>query len=884
MKFRKTPFALAALALCSPLLPLSAQTTSMTIEAESMALSSYAIEGSRIKLTSSNGTATKTFSGASGTYNMQVHVVLENDGRPTLEVHKGNTRLHTYTYPLGTTTATFNVNNVVLASGESIKLLGRADAGAWARVDKIVLTQVATSTSAPAPSTGVVLTPVGTSTPAPTTGYSGTPYSGTPVALPKAFEAVNFDKGGQGVAYRDLTAGNAGGVYRTAEDVDIIASTDSQGGAYAVNNFQTGEWLAYTVNVPANGNYDLAIRAASNQTTPAAFHIEVDGVNVTGSIAVPKTSTWATFQWVGKQNVPLTAGKRVLKVVSEQQYFNVNAVSVLASPVAAPAPAPAPVDTSTPAPAPAPQTSTPYSGTPIALPKAFEAVNFDKGGQGVAYRDLTAGNAGGVYRTAEDVDIVTSTDSQGGAYAVNNFQTGEWLAYTVNVPANGNYDLAIRAASNQTTPAAFHIEVDGVNVTGSIAVPKTTNWSTFQWVGKQSVPLTAGTRVVKVVSEQQYFNMNAISVLASTVAAPAPAPGDTTTPAPGDTSTPVPAPVDTSTPAPAPITSACANPSAGYEGFGRNTSGGAGKPVYRVTNLNDSGAGSLRDALSQGNRCVVFDVGGTISLSSDLVVRGANVTIDGFTAPSPGITLRNRTLVMQGSSGAGNVVLRGIRSRGTSSGLDAIRVYNASNIVIDRVSVSGFGDGAIDVTERARDVTIQWSILGNGMSGHNFPSLIKYNASRVTVHHNLYVNGDDRNPHCGGSDGATSLMPEIVCDVRNNLIWNYKYYGTAVKTYGTANVVNNYYYTTNGSTAGNTIYLAGGGSAYVSGNYSRNGWDLNAHGNSSTPYAAVVPATTDAITAAQQVLAQAGARGPRFGLDAADQSSIGQISLTLNGG
>src|SRR5688572_2330331 len=189
-----------------------------------------------------------------------------------------------------------------------------------------------------------------TGTTAPTTSYTGTPYTGTPVALPKAFAAANFDKGGAGVAYRDLTSGNAGNVYRTSEDVDLVSSTDSSANGYAVNNIQSGEWLNYTVNVPANGKYDLAIRASSNQTTPAAFHIEVDGVNVTGPISVPKTSSWGTFQWVGKQGVSLTAGRRVLKVVADTQYFNMAAVSVLAS-------------ATTSAPAPTPSGATATSGT-----------------------------------------------------------------------------------------------------------------------------------------------------------------------------------------------------------------------------------------------------------------------------------------------------------------------------------------------------------------------------------------------------------------------------------------------------------------------------------------------------------------------------------------
>ncbi|HZM33731.1 MAG TPA: Ig-like domain-containing protein [Burkholderiales bacterium] len=161
--------------------------------------------------------------------------------------------------------------------------------------------------------------------------YSGTPYSGTPVALPKAFPAVNFDKGGQNVAYRDLSSGNAGGQYRTSEDVDIVNSGSDPLSAYAVNGFQTGEWLAYTVNVPADGKYDIAVNAATNYSSTPAFRVEVDGVNVTGKLSVPSTGSWSSFKWVGKQGVDLKAGKRVLKVVSEAEYFNLNGMSVLAS-------------------------------------------------------------------------------------------------------------------------------------------------------------------------------------------------------------------------------------------------------------------------------------------------------------------------------------------------------------------------------------------------------------------------------------------------------------------------------------------------------------------------------------------------------------------------
>src|SRR5260370_1369949 len=130
-------------------------------------------------------------------------------------------------------------------------------------------------------------------------------------------------------------------------------------------------------------------------------------------------------------------------------------------------------------------TSTPFSVTPIAVPGSFEAENFDLGGEGVAYHDNTPGNPGGQYRLSEDVDIIVSSDPLGGGYVVNNFETGEWMNYTVNVQATAPYDIEIRASTTFLN-SAFHVEIDRVNVTGSV-VPNTGNWNSFQWIGKQSV-------------------------------------------------------------------------------------------------------------------------------------------------------------------------------------------------------------------------------------------------------------------------------------------------------------------------------------------------------------------------------------------------------------
>jgi hypothetical protein len=112
--------------------------------------------------------------------------------------------------------------------------------------------------------------------------------------------------------------------------VDIIASSDSAGGTYVVNNFETGEWLNYTINVQSAANYDIELRVTS-MFADSAFHVEIDQVDVTGRIGVPNTGSWSGFQWVGKKGIPLSAGRHVLKIVSDQQYFDFNSVRVLPS-------------------------------------------------------------------------------------------------------------------------------------------------------------------------------------------------------------------------------------------------------------------------------------------------------------------------------------------------------------------------------------------------------------------------------------------------------------------------------------------------------------------------------------------------------------------------
>jgi methionine-rich copper-binding protein CopC len=137
-----------------------------------------------------------------------------------------------------------------------------------------------------------------------------TPYGGTAWAIPGTIQAENFDNGGEGVAYKDTTAGNSGGAYRNT-DVDIQGTSDS-GGGYNVGWIAPTEWLNYTVNVAASGTYQLSLRVASSGQG-GKFHVDFGGVNATGTLTIPNTGGWQNWQTI-TTNVHLTAGQQIMQV------------------------------------------------------------------------------------------------------------------------------------------------------------------------------------------------------------------------------------------------------------------------------------------------------------------------------------------------------------------------------------------------------------------------------------------------------------------------------------------------------------------------------------------------------------------------------------------
>jgi hypothetical protein len=320
-----------------------------------------------------------------------------------------------------------------------------------------------------------------------------------------------------------------------------------------------------------------------------------------------------------------------------------------------------------------------------------------------------------------------------------------------------------------------------------------------------------------------------------------------------------------------------------YQGFGASTPGGADGAVVRVTTLADDGPGSLREALADGNRTIVFDVAGEIVLTDHLWVRGAFVTIDGLSAPAPGITLKNFGLVIRGSRGAHDVIVRGLRVR--NAAVDGIQVaYGAYNVIVDHVSVHGAGDGDIDITEDSHDVTVSWSILAEPASGKTM--LIKYNPARVTLHHNLFVKGLTRNPNVA-IDNTGTPAEATTLDMRNNVVFDWGIgWGTLLHNGARANVVANFFASPGSSPSvqqkallvtpwtprdptGARVYATGN----VSGDVLRR--DLNSLGTETSAFEAPLVETQEACVAALRVLAEAGVRP----LDALDQQYLASVVL-----
>jgi len=306
----------------------------------------------------------------------------------------------------------------------------------------------------------------------------------------------------------------------------------------------------------------------------------------------------------------------------------------------------------------------------------------------------------------------------------------------------------------------------------------------------------------------------------------------------------------------------------GAMGFGRHALGARGvaqasRQVYIVTNLNDSGAGSFRDAVSQPGRIVTFAVGGIINITSSLQV-AANTTIAGQTAPGTGIVIKGAKVTFTGSN---NTIARFLRIRygGTSQEVDASGMANGANVIFDHMSFSWGTDEVFSINSDGNgtpldNITLQNCIIAQGIHRHNHSAsgLIQPpNGGKVSLIQNLYISNKTRNPKV---KGVNEFVNNVVYDWGNgnrladNL--NYGWSGEAYIMGGDSggesyvNIINNYFVggpLTNPSTS--TPFSRGNSNFYLygSGNY----FDNNQNGvldGSEVPYNTTGYPTGDATS------------------------------------
>jgi hypothetical protein len=342
----------------------------------------------------------------------------------------------------------------------------------------------------------------------------------------------------------------------------------------------------------------------------------------------------------------------------------------------------------------------------------------------------------------------------------------------------------------------------------------------------------------------------------------------------------------------------------GAEGAGAYSLGGRGGRVIKVTNLADSGPGSLRAAVeAEGPRVILFDIGGTIALKKPLKVTNGRVTIAGQSAPGGGIALRDQPFIIE----ADDVVVRYIRVRlgdESRTEADAFSIVSGARIIVDHVSASwsvdetlSAGSPGTDAAKLVRDVTVQWSIISESLNksahakgDHGYGSLVRAGfGARLSFHHNLWAHHNARMPRPGNYNEPKVDPTGPLMEFRSNLFYNWggkrSGYNADKTTLIAYNFIDNSYVT--GPNSGAPIAFEESNSAarsYFAGN-SMNGvvpadpWSLVAGvaipANRLSAPIDVAPVRTDpAASAAKRILASAGASLPRDSVDSRIVSEV----------
>lgn len=267
----------------------------------------------------------------------------------------------------------------------------------------------------------------------------------------------------------------------------------------------------------------------------------------------------------------------------------------------------------------------------------------------------------------------------------------------------------------------------------------------------------------------------------------------------------------------------------GAEGGGMYTLGAraaSNMSVYHVTNLNDSGTGSLRAGLMGGNKIIVFDVAGTIHLKSELKVNASNITVLGQTAPGEGICIAGESVRFQGGS---NIILRYLRFRSGDTAVsqeDGLGFRDCTDVIVDHCSISWSVDECLSAYAN-RNFTAQYCIISeslndsiHGKGAHGYGGI--WGGENASFHHNLIASHNSRTPRIGTSATVSSYLghpdTDSLIDIRNNVFYNWgRQSGYGGENGVRVNLVNNYYKRGPATTA-TEFYDSWGTTLHVSGN------------------------------------------------------------------
>jgi len=385
------------------------------------------------------------------------------------------------------------------------------------------------------------------------------PYKGVPAAIPGKIEIEDYDTGGEGIAYHDASVANQGNGYRPNEGVDLEGCADT-GGGFNIGYVATGEWLEYTVNVTTPGVYTLAVRVATPYDAKA-FHVELDGVNISGTMAVPKTGGFQAWQTISVNTPALTTGVKVLRVTMDAADLNINYLSfALAGTGTGSAPT---VSLTAPA-----NNATFFNNADIDMAATaadadgnVRKVEFFQGatklgedttspyqytwiGAAVGTYSLTAratDNAGlsttsapiaitvnpvtgaktipgkieaEAFDAKSDVGTEGCADT-GGGENVGWINTDDWMDYNVKVTTAGTYTVNLRIASPD---GGKQLQLrSGTNILATVNVPATGGWQAWTTI-TTTVTLAAGDQTLRIYAVSGDWNINWVEFTSAALA------------------------------------------------------------------------------------------------------------------------------------------------------------------------------------------------------------------------------------------------------------------------------------------------------------------------------------------------------------------------------